>query len=57
MRRYFCGMITGIVVGATIGMMVVPQLDRKTQKNVRRFGQKVMDLAEESYDGIKSMRY
>lgn len=57
MKKYFCGMITGIMVGASVGMMVVPHLDRKTQKNMKRFGQKFIDLAEDSYDGIKSMKY
>ena len=49
MGKYINGMITGIVVGATVGVMVLPQLDRKTQRAVKRTGQKILDMAEDSY--------
>jgi gas vesicle protein len=55
MGRYVNGMIAGVVVGATVGMMVLPQLDRKTQKSVRKAGQKVLDYVEDSYDGMTKM--
>ena len=50
-------MVTGIVVGAAVGMMVVPQLDRKTQKAVKRASRRVMDMAEDSMMNIRGMRY
>ena len=31
MGRYISGMVAGLAVGATIGMIVMPQLDRKTR--------------------------
>lgn len=49
------GMITGVIVGATVGMMLLPQLDRKTQKAIKRTGQKIFNFAEDSYDGIKEL--
>ncbi|PRR82349.1 YtxH domain-containing protein [Clostridium vincentii] len=55
MNRYINGMIAGIVVGATVGIMVLPQLDRKTQKSVRRAGKKIIDIAEDSYDSVREM--
>lgn len=38
----------GIMVGAAVGMMVIPNLDRKTQKAFKRAGRRVMDMAEDS---------
>lgn len=52
MMKYMNGMITGIVVGATIGIMVVPQLDRKSQKAVKKASEKVFNLAENSCEGM-----
>lgn len=57
MTKYMFGMVTGLVVGTTVGMMVMPQLDRKTQKNVKRAGQRMMNLAEDSYDSMMSRFY
>ena len=36
MGRYISGMVAGLAVGATIGMIVMPQLDRKTQKKLKK---------------------
>ena len=52
MCKYLSGMVAGLVVGATVGMMVMPQLDRKTQRCVRRRGQKMLDFMEDSYDDL-----
>lgn len=55
MNRYINGMIAGVMVGAAIGVMVLPQLDRKTQKAVRKAGQRIMNIAEDSYDNMREM--
>ena len=52
MGKYVNGMIAGLLVGATVGIMVMPQLDRKTQKCVRRKGQKMLDFVEDAYDNV-----
>ena len=52
MGRYISGMVAGLAVGATIGMIVMPQLDRKTQKKIKKAGWKLLDFAEESYGDI-----
>jgi gas vesicle protein len=52
MGRYISGMVAGLAVGATIGMIVMPQLDRKTQKQIKKAGCKLLDFAEESYGDI-----
>ncbi len=52
MKKYLNGMMTGVIVGATVSMMVMPQLDRKTQKRVKRVGRKIIDFAENSYENM-----
>ena len=52
MGRYISGMVAGLAVGATIGMIAMPQLDRKTQKKIKKAGCKLLDFAEDSYGDI-----
>lgn len=55
MGRYICGMVAGLIVGATVGVILLPQLDKKTQRKIRRARQKFMDFAEDSYDDMREM--
>lgn len=52
MKNYLNGIITGVVVGATVGMIVMPQLDRRTQRMIKKAGRKVIDFAENSYENV-----
>ena len=52
MRKYLNGMMTCVIVGAAVGMAVMPQLDRKTQKMVRKAGKKLVNFAENSYENV-----
>ncbi|WP_253289335.1 YtxH domain-containing protein [Clostridium sp. MSJ-8] len=52
MNKYLCGMATGMIVGASIGMMVFPQLDRKTQRKMKNAGNKVIDMATDSCHNV-----
>lgn len=47
MCKYINGMVAGIIVGATVGMVVLPQLDRKTQKKIKSIGCKILDFADD----------
>lgn len=49
MGKFVSGITTGAIVGAAFGMMVLPQLDRKTQKAFRKAGKKVMNAAGDTY--------
>ena len=40
MCKYPCCLVGGMVLGATLGMMVFPQLDRRTQRSMREKGLK-----------------
>ena len=46
------GMVTGMIVGIGVASMVLPQMDRKKQRAVRKFSKRVMSRAMNSYDGI-----
>ncbi|MEQ8156054.1 MAG: YtxH domain-containing protein [Clostridiaceae bacterium] len=48
MKGFFTGVTTGAIVGAAFGMMMLPQLDRRTQRTFRRAGKRVFEMAENS---------
>ena len=39
-------------IGAAVGMAVMPQLDRKTQKMLKKAGRKLVNFAENSYENV-----
>lgn len=53
--KLMTGLATGAIVGAAVGMVVLPQLDRKTQKKMRKAGRLIMSAAEDTYDTITSV--
>ncbi|WP_164880621.1 hypothetical protein [Clostridium manihotivorum] len=55
MGKFMSGVTTGAIVGAAFGMMILPQLDRKTQKSLKRAGRMVMSLAEDRADGMMNI--
>ena len=42
----------GTIFGVAIGIMVLPELDRKTQRNIRRTSKKLRCAAGDAYDNI-----
>lgn len=50
MNRMLRNMATGAIIGMTVTAMVLPQLDRKTQRNLKRVGKKACLMAEDAYD-------
>lgn len=55
MGKYINGMIAGVIVGATIGMIVMPQLDRRTQRKIKKAGCRLLDFAEDSCGDIMEL--
>ncbi len=49
MLRMIKGMAAGAVIGMAVSAVVLPQLDRRTQKNIRRVGRRAMNMAEDAY--------
>lgn len=56
MGKCSCCMLTGVAVGMALGMIILPQLDRKTQRTVKRAGNRVLDMAEDTFSGMRYMR-
>lgn len=50
MNRMLRNMATGAIIGMTVTAMILPQLDRRTQKSIRRAGKKACLMAEDAYD-------
>lgn len=48
----FKSMAVGVVIGAAMGVLILPQLDRKTQRAVKKTGKKMVCLAEDAYDNL-----
>ena len=45
-------LVIGTIFGVVIGMMMLPELDRKTQRSIRKTGKKLMCAAGDAYDNI-----
>ncbi|KZL89777.1 YtxH domain-containing protein [Clostridium magnum] len=45
--------ITGAVIGAAVGMMLMPELDRSTRRRIKRTAKMIKDVAEDAFDGMK----
>ena len=52
MGKVIKSLAIGTIFGITIGMMVLPELDRKTQRNIRRTSKKLRCAAGDAYDNI-----
>lgn len=55
MGKYVNGMTTGALVGATIGIMIAPQLDRNTRKRLKKTGKRMANMAGDLYDNMIRM--
>lgn len=52
MGKVIKSLAIGTILGVAIGMMVLPELDRKTQRNIRRTSKKLKCVAGDAYDNI-----
>lgn len=52
MGRMVKSLMFGTMLGVTAGIMVLPQLDRKTQRAIRRSGKRVLGMAENAYENM-----
>lgn len=52
MCKFIKGMVMGAIIGATVEMIMFPHMDRRTQRNIRRMGNKMRDMAGYTYDGV-----
>ncbi len=45
--------VTGALMGAAVGMMFLPGMDRGTKKRIRKTTRYMKNMAEDVYDGMK----
>ena len=50
MLRTLKGIVLGTMAGVAISAVVLPQLDRRTQKNLKRVSRRAMNMAEDACD-------
>lgn len=52
MCKFIKGVATGAIIGAAVGIMMMPNLDRKTQRSMRKAAKRMKNVAEDTYDGM-----
>lgn len=52
MLRMLKGMAAGAVIGMAVSAVVLPQLDRRTQRNIKRVGRRALNMAEDTCDMV-----
>ena len=50
MLKILKGMVAGAIVGVAVSAVMLPQLDRRTQRNLKRVGRRAMNIAEDACD-------
>lgn len=45
--------ITGAIVGAAVGMMLVPELDWSTRRRIKRTAKMVKNVAGDAFEGMR----
>lgn len=55
MKKFVSGITTGALIGATLGMMVMPKIDWRTRHKIKRTGRAIKNAAEGMYDGMKNI--
>lgn len=48
----FKRLLAGVVIGAAAGMLILPQLDRKTQRMIKKTGRRLCDVTGDARDSI-----
>ncbi|WP_032120769.1 YtxH domain-containing protein [Clostridium amazonitimonense] len=53
-NKFMTGMTTGAIIGAAMGMMMSPDMDKRTKKKIRRSGKAIKNMATDMYSGISN---
>ena len=54
MGRFIKGMAAGVVIGVAVEMMMLPNCDRRTRRRMKRAGEKMRSMMEDTYDGMQN---
>ncbi|CAG7840274.1 MULTISPECIES: YtxH domain-containing protein [Clostridium] len=52
MHRFLKGLTTGAIIGATAGIMMLPQMDKRTRKKLMRSRRHMMHRAENMVENL-----
>ena len=52
MGKFAKGLLMGAAIGAAFEMMMMPQMDRRTHRSMRRAARRMRAVADSAYDGI-----
>ena len=52
MGKVIKSLAIGTAFGVAIGVMILPELDRKTQRNIRKTSKRIMGAAGDVYDNV-----
>lgn len=52
MGKFTKGIVAGALISTAVGMMVMPNLDRRTQRKMRKAGRQMKNMAEDTYENI-----
>ena len=50
--RVIKSMILGLAIGTIMGIVMFPELDRRTQRNIKRANKRAMCMANDTHDNI-----
>ena len=54
MGRFIKGMDAGVLIGVAVEMMMLPNCDRRTRRRMKRAGEKMRSMMEDTYDGMQN---
>ncbi|MGL5576073.1 MAG: YtxH domain-containing protein [Sarcina sp.] len=54
MGKLLKGMVAGTIVGAAISVALIPTMDRKTQRKIKRFCRKTYCILEDCCDDMRA---
>lgn len=52
MGKFIKGIAAGAVIGMAVEMVMVSKMDKRTQRSMRRAAKKMVNMAEDTYDGM-----
>lgn len=53
--RFIRGVAAGALIGAAAGMLLIPQMDRRTRRKIEKAGRRAVNFTSDLFDGIRDM--
>lgn len=55
-RKIFNGIAAGALIGVAAGMLIIPQMDKRTRRKFARTGKRAVDFTTGLWSGITDMK-